>query len=342
MATARTIRIPYITSRLNVPAFLASIAIYAVFSLYLYLPHARCSISAWRPVFIFSAVFAAAGAYLVSGRWVSRPVASFFTGLLYGFGPFVLGFALYHPAASLLPGAIAWSLLPAAHRPYAPSKNSAAITAVLALAPFIVIILFFVITSYWPYRFFPMPLRADLHFRPAIELLSPLAAKPLSFPVFNFYHAPLAPLIFGLLLFIRLRRRGVIILLAAGIILGLWVTLGIVSPVAWALVSVLCVCVMTGAGFEAMAIANEADGPWLLVCAAATGASAVACALAAKYYPPLALAAAWYLASAALSFLFMLLTYTKNQYHTLRLILLCLLLAADIFLTAGLVIDKLF
>jgi hypothetical protein len=151
--------------------FVAAVVVYAAFAAYLYLPHLN-HFATYRFLLIPAAAAAAAGAYLLSTRWISSPIASFFAGLLYAFGPFTLGFALYHPAASLLVAVLPFTLLPAAFWPHAPFRLAPLVTAILATLPFITIIAFFTIAA--QYGLFPIPHNQKLCLTPYVGLLTPL------------------------------------------------------------------------------------------------------------------------------------------------------------------------
>jgi hypothetical protein len=328
----------------RIAPFIAAVVIYIAFAIYLYLPHLN-HFSPYRPLLIPAAVVAAAGTYLLSTRWISSPIASFFAGLLYAFGPFTLGFALYHPAASLLVAVLPFALLPAAFWPHKPFRLAPLVTAALATLPFITIFAFFTIAA--QYGFFPIPHNQKLCLTPYVGLLTPLILKPLHFPYPGFYHIAIAPLIFGMFLFFRIHRIGAIAFCVVGIALACYAAIGETTPIVWALLPTLCFSIVAALGLEGLVIASAADRDSLANCAVCMAAVAAASAIvafnAATGMDTLFFrAAAWYTAAAFAVYLILLLATKERRARIFRWSLLSLLLAVDIFLAARTIIDKLF
>ncbi|MDO8303007.1 MAG: hypothetical protein Q7T18_07185, partial [Sedimentisphaerales bacterium] len=299
--------------------FFAAVIIYAAFAVYLYLPHLN-HFSPYRPLLIPAAAAAAAGTYLLSLRWISNPVASFFAGLLYAFGPFTLGFALYHPAASLLVAVLPFTLLPAAgwhglggsHHRWMTAWPwwTPLVTAFLTTLPFITIIAFFAVAAH--YGFFPIPHNQKLCLAPYAGLLTPLILKPLHFPYPGFYHIAIAPLIFGMFLFFRLHRIGAIAFCIIGIALAYYAAIGETSPIVWALLPTLCFSIVAALGLEGLVIASAADKASLTNCAVCMAAIAAASAVVgfkSSFKTDILFfrAAAWYTAAAFAVYLILLL-----------------------------------
>jgi hypothetical protein len=333
------------TSQLNrVFVFVASVILYAAFAAYLYLPHLN-SFATYRFLLIPAAVVAAAGTYLLSTRWISSPIASFFAGLLYAFGPFTLGFALYHPAASLLIAVLPFTLLPAAFWPHKPFRLAPLITAALATLPFITIIAFFTVAA--RYGLFPIPHNQKLCLSPYVGLLTPLVLKPLHFPYPGFYHFAIAPLIFGMFLFFRIHRIGAIAFCVIGIALACYAAIGETSPIVWALLPTLCFSIVAALGLEGLVIASSGDRTSLANCAVCMAAIAAASAIVA-FKATMATdvlflhAAAWYIAAAFAVYAILLLAVKEYRARVVRWAILSLLMAADIVLAARTIIDKLF
>lgn len=196
----------------NLIAFVAALFIYSVFALYLYLPHLNV-FAPNRRLLIPAAILAAAGTYLLSRRWISSAIASFFAGLVYAFGPFALGFGLYHPAASALIAALPFSLMPAAFWPHRPFRWAPLITAALALLPFVMIFSFFLTAAH--YGLYPIPRNQRLQLAPFTGLITPLILEPLHFPYPGFYHVAVLPAPYFRIVFIfpnSPRRRNCILL----------------------------------------------------------------------------------------------------------------------------------
>jgi hypothetical protein len=323
-------------------SFFAAVMVYAAFAVYLYLPHLN-NFAPHRRLLIVAAILAAAGTYILSTRWISNPIASFFAGLLYAFGPFMLGFALYHPAASMLLAVLPLTLVPAAFWPHKPSRIAGLVTATLATLPFITIIVFFATAAH--YGFYPVPLTLKLNLTPYIGLLTPLVLKPLHFPYPGFYHVAVAPLIFGLFLFFRIHRLGAILFCIIGIILAFYASIGQTSPIIWASLPILCFSIVAGLGLQGLVVASDADRTALANCAVCMAVLAAISALAAFYSREdmlLFRIAGVYIASAFAVYLILRLATTNRRARLFRWTILSLMMAADIFICARIIIDKLF
>jgi len=323
-------------------AFFAAAVVYAGFAIYLYLPHLN-NFAPYRRVLIPAAILAAAGTYILSTRWISSPIASFFAGLLYAFGPFALGFALYHPAASMLLAILPFTLLPAAFWPHKPFRLAPLVTAVLATLPFITIIVFFRTAAY--YGLYPIPLDQKLKLAPYVGLLTPLMLKPLNFPYPGFYHVAIAPLIFGLFLFFRIHRIGAMTFCAIGIVLAFYTSIDQISPIIWESLPILCFSIVAGLGFQGLLIASDADSGALAycsICMAILAALSAMIAFNSRESMLLFSAAAWYIASALVVYLILRFATTEHRARIFRWTALSLLLAADVFISARTIVDKLF
>lgn len=328
----------------RVTAFFTAVVIYVAFAIYLYLPHLN-HFSPYRPLLIPAAAVAAAGTYLLSTRWIVSPISSFFAGLLYAFGPFTLGFALYHPAASLLVAVLPFMLLPAVFWPHKPFSFAPLVTAGLATLPFITIIAFFTIAA--QYGFFPIPHNQKLCLTPYVGLLTPLVLKPLHFPYVGFYHVAVAPLAFGLFLFFRIHRIGAIVFCIVGIALACYAAIGETSPIVWAILPTLCFSIVAAIGLEGLAIASGADKASLANCAVCLAAIAAVSTIAGfksdfRMDIIFLRAAAWYVAAAFAVYVILLFAAKGYRARAVRWSMLSLLIAADIFLAARTIIDKLF
>ena len=97
----------------TIPWPIVSVVLYAAFAVYLYRPHFG-DFARWDWLLPVSACAAAFGGYTLSRRWVAGFTGSLLAGLLYGFGPFLLGLAKFHPASSLLAAGVPWLFVPAA------------------------------------------------------------------------------------------------------------------------------------------------------------------------------------------------------------------------------------
>ena len=81
--------------------FVMAATIYAGFAVYLYQPYFK-RFGALQYLVVVNSCLAACGCYVLSRRWVESFAGSLFAGAIYGFGPFTLGMAKFHPAAGLL------------------------------------------------------------------------------------------------------------------------------------------------------------------------------------------------------------------------------------------------
>jgi hypothetical protein len=329
------------SDRSKIIVFILALVIYAAFAVYLYINHLN-NFYPYRRLLIPAAMLAASGTYILSTRWLSSPIASFFAGLLYAFGPFTLGFALYHPAAQMLVAILPFLLIPAALWPHKPSLASAFITTVFAVMPFVAIIAFFTAAAH--YGFFPVPLYQKLHFVPYVGLLTPLVLKPMNFPFPSFYHFAVAPFIFGLFLFIRLHRFGAILFCAAGFVLAFYASISQTSPIIWAALPMLCFSIVAGLGLQGLVIATDADSVSLANCSVLMAVFAAASALVGFKLNNslLFLASFWYIFAALAVYLILRLATSDRRARFFRWTILGIPLAVDIFISARAVIDKLF
>ena len=89
----------------NLSKFTAAAVIYAGLAFYLYQLYFR-HFNKLQYLVVVNACFAAMGSFVLSRRWVASFWGSFFAGAIYGFGPFLLGLAKFHPTAGLLAAGI--------------------------------------------------------------------------------------------------------------------------------------------------------------------------------------------------------------------------------------------
>ena len=332
------ISMPSLNLHLPLEMLTGAIAIYVALSIYLFKPH-LIAFDPWRGLFVPATNFAALGAFLLALRWVANPGAAFFSGLLYGFGPFTLGFAMFHPASAAAVAIIPWLFMPAAFWPKT-SKYGTVIRATLALLPFVAIALFFAVAA--RYSFYPVPIGEKFHVTPLHTLVGPLISNAQDFPIFNFYHVAAGPLVMGLLLFFRLHRVGTIILLIAGVALGLSSAVGPASPIIWGSIAVLCVCIMIGLGLNGLTVASSADSIWVSLCGFVLAALALICGIEANGRTWWAWTALWYLLGTAAVFGVLAAAIYDKAWHKWRFFALAVLILADVFINSRITVDKLF
>jgi hypothetical protein len=181
-------------------------------------------------------------------------------GAIYGFGPFMLGLAGYHPTVSFLAATMPWMFLPAA---FGPKGKWQWLRAPLSALPFLAILLFFRASSY--YRLFAVPMQTRLHLVDLMGLVAPLIAAQQDITLFGFYHIPEAMLVMGFAMLFAARRYSIMIIFGFGIVLASCRPLLGVSPIIWLSISILCCSIIAGAGLQGLCSAGLADRKWILL-----------------------------------------------------------------------------
>jgi hypothetical protein len=328
-------------------------AIYVAFAAYLYQPYWR-NFQRWEYLFLVNSPLAAVGCYVLSRRWVSSFAGSFFAGAVYGFGPFMLGLAGFHPTAGFLVATVPWLFCPAA---FSPRQKWRWLSIPLSLLPYLAIVLFFQVSLH--YRLFAVPAQAKLHLADLVGLVAPLVAAGRGLMPVGFYHIPLAPLIIGFSMLIqrlKVGRIGIIIILVTSVVLAFCKPFLNVSPIIWLAIPVVCCSVLIGAGMQGLISAGFADRKWVLATAGICGAFAiVTLLLATKYFQTFLSLGAGYakvfadtgrmysLGAITLLVVFLLVRakLPAERRLPIRAVLLCLAMAADIFLGARFIVDML-
>ena len=320
--------------------------IYAGFAVYLYQPYFRVFYRLQYLV-VLNLTLASLGCFVLSRRWVVSFFGSFFAGAVYGFGPFALGLACYHPTAGLLTAAIPWLFLPSA---FGPKGRWRWLRVVLCALPFVAIVLFFQIAAW--FRLFAVPTQSKLHLADLGGLLAPLVMAERSITVVGFYHVPIAAFVIGFLMLLAARRLGVMVIFTIGAVLAFCNSVLNISPIIWLALPVLCCSVIIGEGLQGLALAGPADSKWVLATAVAMAAlSIVMLLLATKYFQVFAgmgsvyarlfveTAKMYILGAVAVAVIYFM-TRAKLRVLWLRLCVLCAALGADLFLSARLIVDK--
>jgi hypothetical protein len=332
--------------------FAVAALIYACFAVYLYYPHLgknSCNILRLRNLFVINACLASLGCFALSRRWVASFCGSLFAGAIYGFGPFMITLASYHPTAGFLASTIPWLFCPAAFGTRAGWKW---LNWLISALPFLVVMLFFEISAHW--RLFAVPVQARLHLADITGLVVPLVTVGRSLIFAGFYHIPIAPLIMGFSMLLAARRLGIIIIFCSGTILTFCGPLFNISPIIWLAIPVLCCSILIGAGIQGFACAGPADRKWILAIALIMAAfsllallMSVRCEnafgeLAAEYTRLFAETARIYLLGAVATAAIYLVIRANLRLGWLRLAILCLAIGADVFFGARFIIDKVF
>jgi len=328
----------------------ASVAavIYAGFAVYLYQPYFKV-FHRLQYLVVVNLTLASLGCFILSRRWVVSFFGSFFAGAVYGFGPFALGLACYHPTAGLLTAAIPWLFLPSA---FGPKSRWRWLGVVLCALPFVAIVLFFQIAAW--FRLFAVPTQSKLHLADLGGLLAPLVIAERSITVVGFYHVPIAAFVIGFLMLLAARRLGVMVIFTIGAVLAFCNSVLNISPIIWLALPVLCCSVIIGEGLQGLALAGPADSKWVLATAVAMAAlSIVMLLLATKYFQVFAgmgtkygklfvqTAQMYVLGTIAVAIVYFM-SRAKLRIAWLRLALLCLAMAIDIFFGARFIVDKTF
>ena len=246
--------------------FFTAAIIYAAFAAWLFWPHLN-KLAGIQRIFLITPVISAAGVFVLGRRYVNSFIACFFAGVIYGFGPFASAFYCFHPFAFCVYAALPWTFIPAVfiHKlTKADDKATNLLAAVLSLLPFVFIAACFTLAA----RFYliPVPIGTAVSTKSLIGLVSPATIKADDFSI-GFYHAPLAALAVGLILFFKTRRFWTAVLFLLAVFLSLYNPILDVPSVFWLSFAVLICSVIIAEGFEDMVLAGKADANWLLLSA---------------------------------------------------------------------------
>jgi hypothetical protein len=320
--------------------------IYVAFAVYLYQPYFE-SFPPLQYLLVANACLASLGCYVLSRRWVSAFSSSFFAGAIYGFGPFTLGLARYHPTAGFLAASIPWLFCPAT---FGPKGRWRWVNWPLATLPFLATILFFQLTAH--YRLFAIPIQTRLHPADLAGLLAPLVMAERNATLVGFYHIPIGALIMGFAMLLAARRLGVIAIFVVGTALAFCDSLFGVSPLIWLSIPALCCSLLTGAGAQGLVSAGYADRKWVLLAAGIMAALSIVtlllatkyfqvfAGLGAKYAKLLVETAKMYILGTVAAVIIFFIARAKMRLCWLRWIILCSAMTTDIFLGARFVVDR--
>jgi len=329
--------------------FAAAAVIYVVFAVYLYQPYFE-NFQRFQFLLIINLFLASMGCYLLSRRWVCGFIESFLAGALYGFGPFTLSLAKFHPTAGLLAASIPWLFFPAV---FGPKNRPRWLSIMFAMLPFLAIVLFFQVTAH--FRLFAVSMQARLNLSELYSLLAPLVAAKRGTTLIGFYHVPVSALIMGFAILIAARRYSIMVILVITAILTFCYPVNSVlevSPIIWLTIGELCCSIIIAVGLQGFVSAGHADRKWILATAIVMGALAiVTLLLATKYFQTfLGLgsgyarlfveAAKMYILGAVAVAIIFFLSCAKFRSHRLREVILLAAIALDVFLGATFIIDK--
>ena len=322
----------------------AAAVLYIALGVYLYQPYFKY-FNLHQYLVVAGSVCGALGCFVLSGRWINAFGALLFAGAIYGFSPFALGFAAYHPSAAFPLAVLPWLFCSAAF--WRAHQNKTLLTtvasAVLALLPFLVISLFFRLCAQPRFGpLFPLPLDTKLHLADVLGLVAPLALKPHEF-TFGFYHVPLVIGLMGLFMYLAVHRIKVMIIVATGLVLACTGPVLQTPPVVWALIPAMYCSVLIGLGLQGLSLTGQADRKWILLCLVTAAALALVTILSALKSPGAFLDSAkmYGLACVLMAGIFFI-TKAGCRWRTLRWVLLSAGLGIDILLGARFIVDKIF
>lgn len=248
---------------------IAAVFLYVCFGIFLYLS----ALSSCQSKLIcgINSVTAAWGAYFIGKRWINNWTPLLFSGCVYGFGPFALSFRIFHPLAGLSFAMIPWLLIPAVywHKEKTPDALRFCVRALWALLPFVgIVLLFWLPAQQWAGPFFLMPKNLSLTAKDFLNMILPLyhSGNPI---ILGLYHCSLLFALMGVFVYIKLQRIGLLIPIAAGLILSFWDPILQVTPIVWTTFPILFLSLLCGLGFQALLWAGKADTKWVLICALA-------------------------------------------------------------------------
>ncbi len=327
--------------------FTAAILIYGCLACYLYPEQLSFShkLSFLLP---FNSVIAAVGCYILSRRWVSGFIESLLAGALFGFGPYFLSLAKFHPAAGLPAALMPWCFLPSA---YAAKFNKKWLSIPASLLPFLAMVVFFSLTA--KLRLFVAPLKISFSRYDMLGFFTPLLATYKGYNLSGFYHIPLAGLVFGLFMLVKARRFGVLLIVAAAVTLAFYPRINIylqICPLLWLAIPMLCGSIIVGVGLQGFISSGAADRKWILyiviiMCAAAIASLLLATklfqiflSLGDRYAILLCKDAMFYILGAVAAGIVYFINSTGVRLHWVRLAILTCAVCLDVLFTAGYII----
>ena len=326
----------------------AAAVIYLVLAVYLYQPYWG-RFNKLEYLVIFNSCFGGLGCFILSSRWVCGFWGCFFSGLLYGFGPFFLGFAGYHPAGGFLMGCLPWFFLPAV---FGPRGKWRFLRIPLAALPFLVIVVFFQVSAY--YRLFAIPTQDVTKFGDLWGLVAPLLMAERKMVVLGFYHVPIAALLIGFSMLFAARRYGIMLIFISGTVLAFCESFFGVSPVIWLSIPALCCSVLVGEGVAGLSYAGFSDRRWVLGAGVMMVVFSIMMLLfAVEYFQKFAglgagagkllveTAKMYALGAISVGIIFFI-SRGRRRFRWVRLGVLCIAMGVDVFLGARFVVDKIF
>jgi hypothetical protein len=324
-------------------------------AVYLYRPYLE-TFQTWQWLLPVNVVVGAVGCFVVSRRWVAGWTGSLLAGAVYGFGPFMLGLARYHPTVGVLAASVPWLFAPAIL--WSRGRHPL-VGMVLSVLPFLGIVLFFRVSAVSEFRLFAAPIHARPQLVDLVAFIAPVAMARRSTMLASIYHVPIAALVLGAAMMIKAHRYGLLVTAVLGLGLALghtWfgpravVWLG-VSPILWLTIPLVCFSLLVGLGTQGLLEAGSSDRKWVLAAAITLGTLAiVTLLLAAKYFQVVFSlgdgyarlfvdAAKMYLLAAIAVTIVYVIARQKLRVQPLRWAVLCAVFGLDIFVGARYIVD---
>jgi hypothetical protein len=291
---------------------------------------------------IFNSVLAAAGCFLLSQRWLASFDASAVAGAVFGFGPFLLSFQIYHPLAGSVVALLPWLFCPAAlwNRFAAPTTSLQARRLILLLVPFACLFLLFWLSSQtWVGPYDLMPRTQQFHITDLLTLAGlpgPLGKQI----ILGLYANAFILAIMGFFVYLAVLRISILIPVLVGLVLTFFQPILNVPPVLWMAVPMLFLSILAGLGAQTLAWAGSADRKWILLCmllAALLGGLCMAKAWFGQnrgYLFPAGMYGIAFLMTAILFFLIR----AQLRWHLFRWILIGTAAGLDLFITGRLML----
>jgi hypothetical protein len=221
----------------------------------------------------FNSVLAATGCFLLSRRWTPSPDGAFISGLLYGFGPYLLSFVNVHPLAGFGAAMVPWLFCPAAlwHKYETGTFGRTVLRKALLTLPLPVLFLFFWLPTQpfiGPYFLMPRGLAiSPARLMALTGVFDPGAGDILT----GFYSAALILSLLGTAMFVQTARISVFVPVLAGLVLTFWGPLDGINPVVWFSVPAVFLAITAGVGGDTATLFGPADRRWILAGLAAAG-----------------------------------------------------------------------
>lgn len=300
----------------------------------------------WEYLIPINSVLASAGCFFLSRRWLASVDASAVAGAVYGFGPYLLSFQLYHPLAGLSVAILPWLFCPAAlWKRYAPWTVLRPLQRlILLLLPFAAIILFFWLPAQpWAGPYNLMPRSQEIQMADLLPLIG-LPDRQAGHIILGLYPTAFIASVMGLFVYLALLRISVLIPVLAGIVLSFLPPVLAVPPIIWAAIPMLFLAVLGGLGAQAFAWGGASDRKWILICTSMALLLAGVCLLRitmGRAGANLRLSAGMYGLAALTTGIIFFIARGQLRWHLFRWILIGGAIGVDVFFSGRLILASL-